>query len=329
MSDRRADRPVDVHDPEGVRLQKVLAGAGLGSRRACEELIAAGRVSVDGVVVAEQGVRIDPRSAVVHVDGLRLQLDTSVVTIVLNKPLGVVSTMSDPQGRPSLAQFVADRPERLFHVGRLDAETEGLLLLTNDGELANRLAHPSHGVAKTYLATVQGRVKPAVGVRLRTGVDLDDGPVVVDSYRVVDATASASLVEVVLHEGRNPMTVRAIRGATQLDRDEREHLFARSAELVQAVLDANRITADALISILFTCTPDLRSDFPATAAREMGMGDVPLICAVEMDVPGALPRVVRLMAHADLPVARSQVQHVYLHGATAVSYTHLRAHETR
>jgi len=203
MSGRGADRPVDVHDPEGVRLQKVLAGAGLGSRRACEELIAAGRVSVDGVVVQEQGVRIDPRSAVVHVDGMRLQLDTSVVTIVLNKPLGVVSTMNDPQGRPSLAQFVTDRPERLFHVGRLDAETEGLLLLTNDGELANRLAHPSHGVAKTYLATVQGRVRPAVGVRLRTGVDLDDGPVVVDSYRVVDVTASASLVEVVLHEGRN------------------------------------------------------------------------------------------------------------------------------
>jgi len=114
------------------------------------------------------------------------------------------------------------------------------------------------------------------------------------------------------------MTVRAIRGATQLDRDEREHLFARSAELVQAVLDANRITADALISILFTCSPDLRSDFPAAAAREMGMGDVPLICAVEMDVSGALPRVVRLMAHADLPVARSMVQHVYLHGATVL-----------
>lgn len=114
------------------------------------------------------------------------------------------------------------------------------------------------------------------------------------------------------------MTVRAIRGATQLDRDEREHLFERTAELVRAVLEANRLTADALVSILFTCTPDLRSDFPAAAAREMGMGDVPLICAVEMDVPDALPRVVRLMAHAELDVPRSAVQHVYLHGATVL-----------
>ena len=114
------------------------------------------------------------------------------------------------------------------------------------------------------------------------------------------------------------MTVRAIRGATQLDVDEREHLFARTAELVQAVLAANRITKDELISVLFTCTPDLRSDFPAAAAREMGMGDVPLICSVEMDVPGALPRVVRLMAHAHLDASREQVQHVYLHGATVL-----------
>jgi len=114
------------------------------------------------------------------------------------------------------------------------------------------------------------------------------------------------------------MTVRAIRGATQLDRDEREHLFERTGELVQAVLDANRITSAALVSILFTCTPDLRSDFPAAAARQMGMGDVPLMCAVEMDVAGSLPRVVRLMAYADLDVPRSEVQHVYLHGATVL-----------
>lgn len=201
---------VDVHDPEGVRLQKVLASAGLGSRRGCEQLISAGRVSVDGVVVRELGVRVDPRRAVVRVDGVRVQLDTSIVTLALNKPFGVVSTMHDPHGRPSLAQYVADRPERLFHVGRLDADTEGLLLLTNDGELANRLAHPSHGVAKTYLATVTGRVKPAVGVRLRAGVDLDDGPVAVDSYRVLDSTPTASLVEVVLHEGRNRIVRRML-----------------------------------------------------------------------------------------------------------------------
>jgi 23S rRNA pseudouridine2605 synthase len=193
----------DVHDPQGVRLQKVLAGAGLGSRRACEEMIARGRVQVDGVVVRELGVRVDPARAVVHVDGMRVQLDTSVVTLALNKPVGVVSTMHDPQGRPSLAQYVGDRPERLFHVGRLDAETEGLLLMTNDGELANRLAHPSHGVPKTYLATVEGRMRPATGQLLRSGVDLEDGVVRVDSYRVVDRTAGATMVEVVLHEGRN------------------------------------------------------------------------------------------------------------------------------
>mgnify|MGYP000701651687 CR=1 FL=1 len=199
----RDDRPVDVHDPEGIRLQKVLATAGLGSRRACENLISAGRVQVDGTTVRELGVRVDPKTAVIHVDGKRLQLDTSMVTIALNKPFGVVSTMHDPQGRRSLAEFVADRPERLFHVGRLDAETEGLLLMTNDGELANRLAHPSHGVPKTYLATVEGRVKGTVAQRLRSGVQLEDGPVKVDSYKVVDTAPDATLIEVVLHEGRN------------------------------------------------------------------------------------------------------------------------------
>lgn len=201
---------VDVHEPDGVRLQKVLAGAGLGSRRACEELIAAGRVSVNGQVVRELGVRVDPRTAVIHVDGRRIQLDTSMVTIALNKPAGVVSTMQDERGRPSLAQYVADREQRLFHVGRLDAETEGLLLLTNDGELANRLAHPSHGVPKTYLATVAGRVRPGVGRQLRQGIELEDGPVTVDSFRVVDATADRTMVELVLHEGRNRIVRRTM-----------------------------------------------------------------------------------------------------------------------
>jgi len=193
----------DVHVPQGVRLQKVLAGAGLGSRRACEAIIAAGRVEVNGVRVREQGVRIDPATAVVHGDGMRLQLDTSLVTIAVNKPVGVVSTMHDPQGRPTLAELVADRTERLFHIGRLDVESEGLLLMTNDGELANRMAHPSGGVPKTYLVTVEGRMRPSVGSRLRAGVALEDGPVVVDSFKVVDSLPGATMVEVVLHEGRN------------------------------------------------------------------------------------------------------------------------------
>ncbi|NTW41479.1 MAG: chorismate mutase [Cellulomonadaceae bacterium] len=114
------------------------------------------------------------------------------------------------------------------------------------------------------------------------------------------------------------MTIRAIRGATQLERDERGHLFERTTELVLEVLAANRLSTDALISIIFTCTPDLVSDFPAAAAREMGLGDVPLMCAVEIGVPGALPRVVRLMAHAELEVPRVDVRHVYLHGATVL-----------
>ena len=193
----------DVHDPEGVRLQKVLASAGYGSRRAAEDLITAGRVTVDGVLVRELGVRVDPNSAVIHVDGLRVQLDTSVITIALNKPLGVVSTMHDPEGRPSLAQFVANREERLFHVGRLDADTEGLILLTNDGELANRLSHPSHGVAKTYMAHVEGRVSAQTAKALLRGVELEDGPASFASYKVIDQTPQATLVEVVLHEGRN------------------------------------------------------------------------------------------------------------------------------
>ncbi|HEY3437485.1 MAG TPA: pseudouridine synthase [Actinotalea sp.] len=195
--------PVDVHDPDGVRLQKVLASAGLGSRRACEQIITDGRVQVDGITVRELGVRVDPRTAVIHLDGLRLQLDTTLLTLALNKPLGVVSTMHDPQGRPSLAQFVENHSERLFHVGRLDADSEGLLLMTNDGELANRLSHPSHQVPKTYLATVEGRLKGSVAGHLRSGVQLEDGPVRVDSYKLVDTTPSTSMVEVVLHEGRN------------------------------------------------------------------------------------------------------------------------------
>ena len=193
----------DVHVADGIRLQKVLATAGLGSRRACEDLIASGRVTVDGVQMRELGVRVDPINAVIHLDGMRIQLDTSLVTIALNKPLGVVSTMHDPEGRPSLAEFVADRDERLFHVGRLDAETEGLLLLTNDGELANRLAHPSHRVPKTYLAQVEGRVASNVGNKMLHGIMLDDGVAKVDRYHIVDSTPQAALIEIVLHEGRN------------------------------------------------------------------------------------------------------------------------------
>ena len=202
--------PVDVHDPDGVRLQKVLAEAGVGSRRACEVLISSGRVQVDGHVVRELGVRIDPTRHTVHVDGMRVQLDDSRVYLAFNKPAGVVSTMSDESGRPSLADYVGDRKERLFHVGRLDSDTEGLILLTNDGELAHRLQHPSYGVLKTYLAEIDGPVARDVGRRLREGIELDDGPVRVDSFKVVDSQPGKALVEVVLHEGRKHIVRRAL-----------------------------------------------------------------------------------------------------------------------
>ena len=201
---------VDVHDPDGVRLQKVLAQAGVGSRRKSEILIDAGRVQVDGHVVRDQGVRIDPARHVVHVDGVRLQLDATRLYLAFNKPAGVVSTMSDEQGRVSLGDFVYDRPERLFHVGRLDSDTEGLILLTNDGELGHRLQHPSHEVPKTYLAEVPGPLARDVGQRLRAGVELDDGPVRVDSFKVVDSQPGKALVEVVLHEGRNRVVRRLL-----------------------------------------------------------------------------------------------------------------------
>jgi 23S rRNA pseudouridine2605 synthase len=200
----------DVHDPDGIRLQKVLAAAGIGSRRACEELIAAGRVMVDDQVVRELGVRVDPSRAVVHVDGMRIQLDESKVYLAINKPLGVVSTMDDERGRLALSDFVGQRKERLFHIGRLDIDTEGLLLLTNDGELAHRLQHPSYGVQKVYLAEIRGPVARDVGKRLRAGVELEEGLVSVDSFRIVDSQPGKALVEVVVHEGKHHVVRRLL-----------------------------------------------------------------------------------------------------------------------
>jgi len=201
---------MSAHDPNGIRLQKVLATAGYGSRRACEGIITAGRVQVNGETVRELGIRVDPRTAVIHVDALRLQLDDTVVTLALHKPAGVYSTMADEQGRPDLSQYVADRSERLFHVGRLDAETEGLILLTNDGELAHRLTHPSYEVPKSYVANVQGRVAKGLGRTLTDGVELEDGPAKVDRFTVLETTPAASLVEITLHEGRNHIVRRLL-----------------------------------------------------------------------------------------------------------------------
>lgn len=186
-----------------IRLQKVLASAGVGSRRFCESLIANGHVEVDGTVVTDLGTRVDPESAVIRVDGERLPVAAGVVYLALNKPRGVVSTMSDEQGREDLRSLVGDRAERLFHVGRLDTDTSGLLLLTNDGEFAHRLTHPSYEVPKTYVALVHGVVKGSTVERLISGVDLDDGRAQADAVAILDRHQQRSSVEITLHEGRN------------------------------------------------------------------------------------------------------------------------------
>lgn len=201
---------LEIHRPEGVRLQKVLAAAGLGSRRKCEILIEQGRVTVNGEVVDQLGVRVDPEQVVIAVDGDRVSVAEGHLTVALNKPFGVVSTMSDPQGRPALDQFVAAYEERLFHVGRLDAETTGLLLLTNDGELANRLAHPTHGVTKVYVAKVAGRMSKHACTSLKSGIELDDGPVRASQCTILDISGDSTLVQVELHEGRNRIVRRML-----------------------------------------------------------------------------------------------------------------------
>ncbi len=200
-------------DAEGVRLQKVLSQAGIASRRVAERMISDGRVEVDGRVVTELGTRVDPGSAEIRVDGARVVLDDSMVYLAVNKPLGMHSTMSDDRGRPCIGDLIEHRVrgnKKLFHVGRLDADTEGLLLLTNDGELAHRLMHPSYEVQKTYLATVAGSVPRGLGKTLRAGIELDDGPVRLDDFAVVDAVPGKTLVRVALHEGRKRIVRRLL-----------------------------------------------------------------------------------------------------------------------
>ena len=182
---------------EGERLQKVLARVGIGSRRVCEDLIAEGRVLVDGET-AVLGRRVDPETALIEVDGAPVGVRPDLVHYVLNKPAGVVATADDPQGRPTVVGLVPNEP-RVFPVGRLDVDTEGLLLLTNDGELAHRLTHPSYGVEKEYVAEVEGVPTRAVLRRLREGVELDDGPTAPARATLVDP----SVVRLTIHEGRN------------------------------------------------------------------------------------------------------------------------------
>ncbi|MGK2882373.1 MAG: pseudouridine synthase [Mycobacterium sp.] len=198
---------------EGTRLQKVLSQAGIASRRVAERMISDGRVEVDGRIVTEQGTRVDPSASVIRVDGARIMLDESLVHLALNKERGMMSTMSDDQGRPCVGDVVQYRVrgnKNLFHVGRLDIDTEGLLILTNDGELAHRLMHPSYEIPKTYLATVEGKIPRGLGKQLRDGVELDDGPAAVDDFAVVDAVPGKSLIRVTLHEGRKRIVRRML-----------------------------------------------------------------------------------------------------------------------
>ncbi|MBM7080877.1 pseudouridine synthase [Micromonospora humida] len=203
----KSDAPVY----EGAeRLQKVLAAAGVGSRRACEDLIFRRRVTVNGRV-AQLGDKVDPTTAVIHVDGERLQADNRLVYVAMNKPRGVVTTMADEKGRNELAEFIGNRVEqRVYHVGRLDADSEGLLLLTNDGTLTHKLMHPSYQVLKTYLAEVAGPIPRNLGKRLLAGVELEDGPVKVDSFKVVDTLGRTAQVELSLHEGRKHIVRRLL-----------------------------------------------------------------------------------------------------------------------
>ena len=209
----------DPHVASGQRLQKVLAHAGVASRRACEQLIANGRVSIDGITVTEVGVRVDPLTQEIRVDGSRILTNPELITLMLHKPAGVVTTMEDPEGRPTVAQYgrdyLAEHPElpdslRLVHVGRLDTETEGLLLLSNDGELSHRLMHPSFEIAKTYVAIVEGQVEPWVPRKLRRGIELEDGEAKADRVTVKDSGPRGSIVEITLHSGKNRIVRRML-----------------------------------------------------------------------------------------------------------------------
>jgi 23S rRNA pseudouridine2605 synthase len=190
-------RQYDTTKPAGEKLQKVLAACGIASRRACEEMIRAGRVSVNGAV-ASIGDRVDAGSDLICLDGVPIPTRPWLVWYLVNKPSGVVCTSADPEGRPTVLDLVPSHP-RVFSVGRLDADSEGLILLTNDGELANLVTHPSHGVEKEYLVEVRGNPKPSALRMLRQGVDLDDGRSAPAKVRVV----APGVLTLTLHEGRN------------------------------------------------------------------------------------------------------------------------------
>ena len=204
----RTDLPLDE---EGlIRIQKLLALAGVASRRRSEELMLDGLVEINGEVVTRLGTKVDPAHDLIRVDGKRLPPISEKVYLAFNKPVGVTSTLSDPHAARTLEEFVAERPERLFNVGRLDVETTGLLFLTNDGDFAQRVAHPSFEIMKTYVAEVEGQLFPRIVKQLLAGVTLEDGPVDVSAAKVISATAAKSIIELTIHDGRNRIVRRLL-----------------------------------------------------------------------------------------------------------------------
>ena len=198
-----------------IRLQKVLADAGVASRRKAEEMILEGRVMVDGRVVRTLGSKVDPEKSEVIVDGEAITQQKTKIYLALNKPRGILSTLSDPENRPHLGDLLRDRPERLFHVGRLDKESEGLLLLTNDGDLAHRATHPSFSLPKNYLLEIKGAVSREVIEAFRNGIELDDGMAKVDKLTVLPGQPGRTLFDVVIHDGRNQI-LRRMAAAAEL-----------------------------------------------------------------------------------------------------------------
>ena len=186
-----------------VRLQKALADAGVASRRACEELITDGRVSVNGEQITQLGTKVNPEKDELAVDGEIINANKSKSYVIFNKPAGVLSTMSDPEGRPSLGDYFKERSERLFHVGRLDKESEGLIVLTNDGEIAHRATHPSYGLVKKYIVEIEGHLSAVQAQELRDGIRLEDG--LARALEVIvlrEPTPKNAWIEISIHEGR-------------------------------------------------------------------------------------------------------------------------------
>lgn len=261
--------------PEGVRLQKLMAAAGVASRRVSEDLITAGRVEVNGEVVTELGRRVAATDAV-SVDGTPIQLDTTRRYLMLNKPVGIVSSLNDDRGRPDLSRFVSKFEERLFNVGRLDAQTSGLLILTNDGELAHVLAHPKFGVMKTYVAKAQGRITPQTVATLRSGVELEDGPIAADKVRIVgEAQAHETIVEITLHSGRNRIVRRMLDevGHPVIDLVRRQFGPLHLGNLPPGALrDLSKVELGQLLTIARDATAGQESDAETDTAPERRTG---------------------------------------------------------